>query len=323
MRADVGVDSQYATSASWPIAAAMLPFAASHDAHAETWFDQLAQVAFEGINSVDVTDNWVRSGDLSEDRLDELADVIAQVGLQPVAISAIRRSVIDPVAGDDNLAYSHRTLDAAARLGIPLVSFGLHRPLLPGQKRSQWFWTEPGPVDDQDDATWQLATTRIRELGDHAAHLGIAISLEMYEDTLIGTVDGGLRLVESVALPNVGLNPDLGNMYRLHRDVEDFLDASARCAPVSNYWHVKSYFRDEDRERGFVTTVPAPMEFGSMNYRAAIDAAIAAGFAAPFCVEHYGGDGLSVAARNGEYVRRMIAVALGEARTAVRVRESE
>ncbi|WP_010204270.1 sugar phosphate isomerase/epimerase family protein [Salinibacterium sp. PAMC 21357] len=315
-------ESAYASSASWPIAAAMLPFAASHDARPEAWFDQLAQVAFEGIDSVDVTDNWVQAGDLSSERLEELSAVIAEAHLRPIAISAIRRSVIDPVAGDDNLAYSHRTLDAAASLGIPLVSFGLHRPLLPGQKTSQWFWTEPGPVDDQDDATWDLATTRIRELGKHAADLGIAVSLEMYEDTLIGTVDGGLRLVESVGLSNVGLNPDLGNMYRLHRDIEDFLEASARCAPVSNYWHVKNYFRDEDRERGFVTTVPAPMEFGSMNYRAAIAAAIAAGFAAPFCVEHYGGDGLSVAARNADYVRRMIAVALGEARTAVRGLES-
>jgi len=316
-------NEKYSTSASWPIAAAMLPFSDSHDAGAETWFDQLAQVAFEGINCVDVTDSWVRPGDLSEVRLDELSATIAEAGLDPIAISAIRRSVIDPASGDDNLAYSHRTLDAAARLGIPLVSFGLHRPLLPGQRTTQWFWTEPGPFDDHSDATWELATVRIRELGNHASALGIAISLEMYEDTLIGTVDGGLRLVDSVGLPNVGLNPDLGNMYRLHRDVEDFLEASARCAPVSNYWHVKSYFRDEDRARDFVTTVPAPMEFGSMNYRSAINVAINSGFAAPFCVEHYGGDGLSVAGRNGEYVRRMIAVSLGEARLAARKKENE
>lgn len=307
---------EYSLSTTWPIAAAMLPFPGSHDAGADVWFDQLSQVAFEGLEHVDLTDGWVRPGDLTPSRLHELAATTAEAGLRPVAISAIRRSVIDPVDGEANLAYSHRTLDAAAALGLGIVSFGLHRPLLPAQRAAHWFWTEQGPVDAQDEATWALATARIRELGRHAESLGIKVSLEMYEDTLIGTVDGGLRLVESVGLDNVGLNPDLGNMYRLHRDVEDFLEASARCAPLANYWHVKSYFRDEDRTQGFTTSVPAPMEFGSLNYRSAIITAISMGYAAPFCVEHYGGDGLSVAARNGEYVRRMVAVALGEARTA-------
>ncbi len=300
-------------SADWPIAAAMLPFPPSQDADASVWVSQLAQVRFEGFDHVDLTDGWVQPGDLSDDRLDELAEAMRRVSLTPAAISAIRRSVIDPVSGEDNLAYSHRTLDAAARLGIPIVSFGLHRPLLPGQREVLWFWTEPGPVDTDDDATWALATARIKELGEHAASLGIEVSLEMYEDTLIGTVDGGLRLVSEVGLPNVGLNPDLGNMYRLHRDIEDFVEGARRCAPVSNYWHVKSYTRDVDRNAGLITTVPAPMEFGTMNYRAAITGAIQAGFDGPFCVEHYGGDGLSVAARNAEYVRRMIAVATGEA----------
>lgn len=305
---------------SWPIAAAMLPFPESQAAPASTWVAQLAQVAYEGFTEVDITDGWVRAGDLEGPRLTQLAESITSVGLRPVAISAIRRSVIDPVSGEDNLAYSHRTIDAAAALGIPIVSVGLHRPLAPNQRSVQWFWTEPGPVDDTSAPTWRLAADRIRELGRHAGELGIAISLEMYEDTLIGTVDGALRVVDDVDLPNVGLNPDLGNLYRLHRDVDDFLEASARCAPRANYWHVKSYYRDEDRAAGFVTTVPAPMEFGSMNYRAAITTAIHAGYTAPFCVEHYGGDGLSVAARNREYVQRMIAVATGEAERQVRER---
>lgn len=307
-------------SDSWPIAAAMLPFPDSQAAPAATWVGQLAQVAFEGFTEVDITDGWVRAGDLDDDRLAELAESIAAVGLRPVAISAIRRSVIDPVDGTANLAYSHRVIDAAATLGVGIVSVGLHRPLAARQRGVQWFWTQPGPVDDTAEPTWLLAIDRLRDLGRHAAERDIEISLEMYEDTLIGTVDGALRVVDGVDLPNVGLNPDLGNLFRLHRDVEDFLEASARCAPRANYWHVKSYFRDEDRAAGFVTTVPAPMEFGSMDYRAAITTAVAAGYTGPFCVEHYGGDGLSVAARNREYIKRMLAVATGEAEREVRER---
>lgn len=305
------------TSAQWPIAAAMLPFPASQDAPADTWVDHLAEVAYEGFSEVDLTDSWVRPGDLAPARIEELRDALTAVGLDPVALSAIRRSVIDPETGDDNLAYSHRTIDAAAALGVRVVSVGLHRPLLPAQREAFWFWTEQGPVDATDADTWARAVTRLRELGRHAAEVGVALSLEMYEDTLLGTAESAVRLVHDIDHPAVGLNPDLGNLIRLHRPVEDFQAAVTACLPVSNYWHVKSYYRDEDRAAGSYVALPAPMEMGSVSYRTAIRTAVEVGFTGPFCVEHYGGDGLSVAARNARYLRRMLAVATGEARAMV------
>ena len=301
----------------------MLPFADAQDAPAETWLDQLAEVAFEGFSHVDLTDGWLRAGDLEQARRVELADVLRQVGLDPIALAAIRRSVIDPEHGEANLDYSHRTLDAAAELGCRIVSVGLHRPLLPAQREALWFWTQPGPRDGDDDATWQLAVDRLRELGRHAADLGLELSLEMYEDTLLGSSASAVRLVTDIGLENVGLNPDLGNLYRLHRPIEDFQAAVVACAPVSNYWHIKSYLRDEDPRTGRVVAVPAPMELGSINYRAAIRSALDVGFEGPFCVEHYGGDGLSVSARNATYLRRMLAVATGEARESVLGRTSD
>ncbi|MCC2321521.1 sugar phosphate isomerase/epimerase family protein [Cellulomonas xiejunii] len=305
------------TSEQWPIAVAMLPFPASQDAPADTWVDHLAEVAFEGFTEVDLTDCWIRPGDLTPARIEELREALATVGLDPVALSAIRRSVIDPEMGDDNLAYSHRTIDAAAALGTKIVSFGLHRPLLPAQRQAFWFWTEEGPVDATDADTWALAVTRLRELGRHAAEVGVELSLEMYEDTLLGTAESSVRLVHDIGQDNVGLNPDLGNLVRLHRPIEDFQAAVEACLPVSNYWHVKSYFRDEDRAAGTYVAMPAPMEMGSVSYRKAIRTAVEAGFTGPFCVEHYGGDGLSVSARNARYIRRMLAVATGEARESV------
>ncbi len=299
----------------WPVAAAMLPFEASQDKGADTWLHQLAEVASEGFRDVDLTDNWVRIGDLSEPRITELEGALGEAGLRPIAVSAIRRSVIDPVDGVENLKYSHRVLEAAKALGSEVVSVGLHRPLTQAQKEAFWFWAAPGPVDSTDEGTWRLAVSRLRELGQHAEMLGLQLSLEMYEDTLLGTSESAVRLVEDIAMDNVGLNPDLGNLYRLHRPVEDFLGAVERCMPHANYWHVKNYFRTEDAA-GNVVTLPAPMAHGSANYRKAIKMAIDVGFQGPFCVEHYGGDGLSVAAENHAYVRRMLSSALGEAQAA-------
>ena len=47
---------------------------------------------------------------------------------------------------------------------------------------------------------------RIRELGKHAEECGIEVSLEMYEDTYIGTADGAVRFVNDVDVPAVGIN---------------------------------------------------------------------------------------------------------------------
>jgi len=304
------------TAATWPITAAMLPFPASTDAPAEAWSAALAEVAFEGFTEIDLTDSWVRCGDLGASRLDELADVLRQRSLVPEAMSVIRRSVIDPEAGDDNLAYSHRSLEAAARLGCSVVSFGLHRPLLPAQREALWFWTVQGPEDSFDDETWATAVSRIRELGDHAAQLGMQLSLEMYEDTLIGSAASAVRFVTDVAHDSVGLNPDLGNLFRLHRQVEPFGEAVAACLPHSNYWHVKNYYRLEDTTTGVILSAPAPMESGSMDYRSAVRLAVQVGFDGPFCVEQYGGDGLSVMASNRDYLRKLLAVATGEHLTA-------
>jgi sugar phosphate isomerase/epimerase len=307
-----GADARPAADA-WPIAAAMLPFLATtasgtsvQDAPDEVWHAALAEVADAGFTEVDLTDTWVRPGDLSQPDLDRLARVIDGTGVHAEAISAIRRSVIDPETGDDNLAYSHRTIDAAAALGCSVVSVGLHRPLLPEQRTALWFWTVDGPHDSDDADTWALAVSRLRELGDHARSVGLQLSLEMYEDTLLGTADSAVRLVQDIDSDVVGLNPDLGNMYRLHRPVEPFLEALAKCLPYTNYWHVKNYYRLEDAATGTVMSAPAPMDSGSMNYRRAVKLALNAGFTGAFCVEQYGGDGLSVMARNRDYLRGLL-----------------
>ena len=314
---DVSDDRQRSAS-NWPIAAAMLPYSAHtrdgvpiEQAGPDLWFATLAEVAHEGFDAVDFTDSWLRVAELSESGLTDLTGVCEGLSLAPVAVSVIRRSVIDPETGDENLAYSHRAIDAAARLGCEVVSVGLHRPLNEAQRNAPWFWTVQGPKDDRSDESWQLAVKRLQELGDHAADAGLKLSLEMYEDTLLGDAASAVQLVLDIDREAVGLNPDLGNLYRLHRPIQPFLDDVAMCAPHTNYWHVKSYSRFEDTTTGLVMTAPAAMETGSMNYREAIRIALLAGFDGPFCVEHYGGDGLAVSARNRDYIRGLLEFDLG------------
>lgn len=302
------------TAENWPIAAALLQFPARdasgrsiQEAEAEQWQSVLQEVADAGFRDVDLTDSWIRPGDLRQSRLQELAHAVSVAGLRAPAISAIRRSVIDARNWQENLAYSHRTIDAAAWLGCEVVSLGLHQELTRQQREQLWFWTVEGHKDPVgDEKTWSIAVSRFRELGRHAAEVGVMLSLELYEDTYLGTADSAVRLVQDIGLDNVGLNPDIGNLVRPHRPIESWQELVEKTLPYANYWHVKNYARDEHRATGNYTSVPAPLESGLISYREAFRVAISAGFQGVICTEHYGGDGLSVSAANEAYLRNRI-----------------
>jgi sugar phosphate isomerase/epimerase len=301
------------TAETWPIAAAMLPFGGTasdggpiQDAPAEEWARHLRVVRRQGFTEVDPTDTWVRVADLGAARLEEFRAVLKDVGLTVPAISTSRRSVMDPERGAEYLAYSHRLLDAAAELEVPMVSFGFFQDFTPAQRHALWFWLADGWHDDEAPEVRSRAAGLIRELAEHAAGNGQQITLEMYEDTYVGTCDGAVRFLEEVGHDACGLNPDLGNFIRLHRPIEPVQDMLDKTLPYANYWHVKNYARDEDPATGTVMTFPVPMEFGLINYRAAIDQALGLGFRGAFLCEHYGNDAITVIGRNRAYVRELL-----------------
>ena len=298
---------------SWPIAAAMLQFpgtlpdgTAVTDVSPETWTALLMPVVAAGFSELEVPSAWLRLGDLPRSRLNDFIQVTCNLSLTVPGVSVVRESIIHPVNWKRNLEFSHRTIDAAAAIGATIVCFGLHDSLLPGQAESLWFWTQPGAQKATDPSVRALAITRYRELAQHAQELGLKISLEMYEDTYLGTADDAVAFIEDIGHDAAGLNPDIGNIIRLQRPIENWEYIVAKTLPYANYWHVKNYLRMEDPQRSIVLTAPTPLEFGIINYRNAVRYAISQGFKGVFVVEHYGGDGLSVGATNRDYLRRIL-----------------
>ncbi len=311
------------TAQSWPVGAALLQAAPvlpdgtpAQDAPEVEWRRVLRRVRLAGFDHVDLTDSWVRPGDLTPDRLALLGRLLREEGLGVTAITTARRSVIDP---DPELAsssteYLRRTLEAAAELGTPVVSVGLLPRLTPEQQAAEWFWLAPSTADPDPEtdggASFALAVERFGALGRRAAELGLQLSLEMYEDTHLGTPESAVRLKTAIDLPNTGLNPDVANIVRLHRPVQPWREQLAAVLPHANFWHVKNYLRDHDPATGSYATAPAPLELGVIDYRWAVEEALRVGFTGPFCTEHYGGDGLSVSATNREHLRHLLASAM-------------
>lgn len=304
------------TAEDWPIAPSLNQFSETPPGAVgatgtgpAVWRPVFREVRLAGFESFDAFDSWVRIGDLDDASLASFGRVAGEEGLSICALSTSRRSPIadDPAIAVENLAYLHRALDAADGLGVRTICMGLHEPLTRAQVKAQWFWHADGvrnPLDDRE--VYERAVTAFAELGEHAARLGEVISLELYEDTYLGDGSSSVRFVHDVGRENVGLNPDLGNLVRLHRPVEDWRDTLAAMAPYTNYWHVKNYIRDVDPATGAYFTAPSSLELGFIDYRAALRTVLASGYEAPICVEQYGGDALSVSATNMRYLRSLL-----------------
>jgi sugar phosphate isomerase/epimerase len=296
----------------WPIAAAMLQFP-GHAANGtpvdelepDEWRRLLQPVVDAGFTHLELSTAWLRVGDLDSIRLTALRDVLDDAGLAVPGVGVVRQSVIHPERGEHNLAFTHRTIDAAAVLGADIVCVGLHDALTPEQQRALWFWTAPQEEAPADPEVRELAVRRFRDLGDHAAAVGVALSIELYENTYLGSADSAVEFLDDIAHEAVGLNPDIGNLIRQQRPVDTWEYLVSMTAPRTNYWHIKNYARFEDGA-GTVLTHPTSLELGIVNYRDAVRYAIANGFSGAFVVEHYGGDGLSVGATNAAYLRSIL-----------------
>ena len=182
------------TAENWPITAALLQFPGTdatgthiNDAEASAWADVLTEVKDAGFANADLTDSWVRPGDLSPARLAEFKQ------------TAERRRHRHP----RHLRHPPQR-DRGAELGSePGVQPPHHRRRRRARLRGRLLRAAPGahrraaqtalvldrrghkdPVGDKE--TWGKAVTRLRELGRHAAEVGVLLSLEMYEDTYLG-----------------------------------------------------------------------------------------------------------------------------------------
>ena len=305
------------TAQDWPIGANMLSFGNKGpggepltESPSSVWAAQLRQVKQLGVDQIDPTDAWLPLAQLSDERVEEFRRVLDGEGMKLSSISMTRNSVVDVEHGERNLRHALRFIEIAPSFNVPIVNTGFMQSLTPAQEKAIWFWHEDGHVDDP--ALRDLAIERVRELGDAAQKVGVGISLEMYEDTYVGTPDEAVGFIEDVGHQAVGLNPDLGNLVRLHRPVEHWADMFEKVLPYSNFWHIKNYTRDVDPATGAYFSSPAPLKYGYINYRSTIRRALELGYQGPFCCEHYGSDSLGVIADNVQYIRQVLSSALAE-----------
>lgn len=161
------------------------------------------------------------------DRYDpmEVRRVLGDRGLRVLGVTAscnwptAERDLANPDARVRRRAVDHfrRCVDLAREVGAPVIGLipgavGRIRPL--GTHREEWNW----------------AVDAVRQVSDHAAHLGISVAVEAlnrYETHLVNTATHALAFVEQVGSPTVGVELDTYHMNIEEADPQAAIRATA------------------------------------------------------------------------------------------------
>ena len=126
----------------------------------------------------------------------------------------------------------------------------------------------------------------LSEAAKVAADHGLEISIEIHQNTIVDNSWTALHLLELINQPNVGINPDLGNIYWTYDIPEESCeDAIAALASHCNYWHCKNLYRVHipDLEKSILLQAPIPD--GDIDYRFAISAMLDADYSGYLAIE--------------------------------------
>ena len=134
----------------------------------------------------------------------------------------------------------------------------------------------------------------------------IALSIELHDDGLTDRSDHVMRLHRLIDRPNVGVNPDLQNGFRVPYATESWRTAIENMATATNFWHVKSCTRRYVPSTGRYESGRASLRDGDIDHRWSLTKLVEAGFDGWISVESGGGDGLHHAEGDLRYLRDLI-----------------
>ena len=231
-------------------------------------------------------------------------------GMPCVAVRGGGGAARDPEVAAAN---KQRMIDAAhfaAQMGAGIVNSTVTTPPDdPGGKGTyRGENVSQGSSRQASDEDYERTASAVSEVAVIAADLGVEISIEIHQNSIADNSSSTLRLLALIDAENVGINPDLGNIYWTYDTPEETCDAAiAAVAPHVNYWHCKSLYRVHIPDLETAIYVQAPLPDGEIDYRFAIAAVLDAGFDGYLAIEGVrDGDQFHQDGRSVSYVKSVL-----------------
>lgn len=285
--------------ASYPYNGAGFPTDASDR---QRFLTKVKEIGFEGIE--------LPAMSLGDAAIDTLRAELEYAGVPCVAIRGGGGAAHPRVAA----ANKKRMEDAirfAAKIGASVVNSTVTTPPRDpsGKGTYRGESVSQGSSRYASEADYERTARAVSDAANVAAALGVEISIEVHQNSIADNSWSALHLLELIDAPNVGINPDLGNIYWTYDIPEESCEgAIAALAPHVNYWHCKSLYRVHIPDLETAIYVQVPLPNGEIDYRFAIAALLDAGYDGYLAIEGirdgdaFHQDGASVA-----YVKSVLA----------------
>lgn len=240
----------------------------------------------------------------------DLAGVLRDAGLPAVCVRT-EGPVAHPRVGAEARARLRAAIEYAGWLGAGIVNTSLITP--PTQPGGPGAARMGEPVSQgasrlATEADFVQTAGHLREIGQVAADLGVQLAIEIGQGSIVDNSWSGLHLLQLIDLPNVGINPDLANIYWHYDQPEETAEAAITAlAPRAIYWHCKNLQRVSLPALSRAVFLRVPLDQGDLDYRFAIATMLAAGYAGYLVIEGgRDGDYLTKDARSAAYVQSLL-----------------
>ena len=260
------------------------------------------EIGFDGIE--------LPAMNLSDADVTALRSELEDAGMPCVAIRGGGGAARDPQVAAAN---KQRMIDAvhfAAKMGSGIVNSTVTTP--PNDPSGKGTYrgesVSQGSSRQASDEDYERTANAVSEAAVIAADLGVEISIEIHQNSIADNSRATLRLLELIDAPNVGINPDLGNIYWTYDIPEETCEAAITAvAPHVNYWHCKSLYRVHIPDLETAIYVQVPLPDGEIDYRFAIAALLEVNYGGYLAIEGIrDGDPFHQDGRSVAYVKSVL-----------------
>lgn len=228
-------------------------------------FPRIVELGYDGVELPILTPEAIDAA--------AVRTALARAGLAATASSALPRgaSLLDPAERSIGVAFLTGAIETATACGASVLCGPLYHPVgqLPGRPPT--------------DAELESCAIGLRVVARRAADLGVTLALEplnRFETHFLNTIGQGLRLIEAVGHPAVGLHVDT-----FHQNIEEKDVAVSWLA--AGRWLKHVHFSENDR--GVVGS-------GHIDFAAARDALRSLGYDGWVVAETFAGSVPEIAA---------------------------
>ncbi len=284
--------------ASYPYNGPGLPTDASER---QQFLAKVKDIGFDGIE--------LPAMNLSEREIDALQSTLEAAEVPCVAVRG-GGGAAHPRVAEANKKRMEDAVHFAAKIGAGVVNSTVTTPpRAPGAKGTyRGESVSQGSSRDARAADYERTAIAVNDVANIAAKFGIEISIEVHQNSIADNSWSALHLLELIDAPNVGINPDLGNIYWTYDIPEESCEAAiVALAPHVNYWHCKSLYRVHIPDLETAIYVQAPLPDGEIDYRFAIAAMLDVDYDGYLSIEGVrDGDGFHQDGRSVTYVKSLL-----------------